>query len=364
MMKKKQDNWIRVVWIAVFFVCFGILFVLLSYLYRPVTSSRENICGFYAEEKNSLDMVYVGGSACYVYWEALAAYEQYGFTSYNFATDAMPPQVIKYCIEEILKTQTPEVFLVDLRPFQYGDRYDEATGCINYKREAPLRNVTDNMNYSLNRFQMIENCVEEGKTSYHFDIAKYHSLLVSLIMPDNWEYIRNRHPMQSKGFHPCETVGELELADVSAVTEKQQLAPRMDDLLIDLLEYCKEKELKVLFIVHAYQISEEDQKKYNYMEEKISGYGLDYLNTNDYIAEIGLDGLTDFYNRDHVNLLGADKYTKFLGDYLVRNYTLGDKRGDTAYSQWGKDYEEWNRQMEEIRNTLRQSEGNPKTKDG
>ena len=123
--------------------------------------------------------------------------------------------------------------------------------------------------------------------------------------------------------------------------------------MTELLEYCKNKEQKVLFIVHAYQISEEDQKKYNYMEERIAEYGMDYLNTNDYAEEIGLEPSADFYNRDHVNLLGADKYTKFLGGYLVRNYTLPDKRNDAAYRRWSQDYKEWNSRMEEIRETLR-----------
>ena len=79
----------------------------LSYLYRPVTTSRMNVCGFYAEPENSLDVVYVGGSACYRYWEPLKAWKDYGFTSYNFATDAIQPQVIKYILEEIQKTQKP-----------------------------------------------------------------------------------------------------------------------------------------------------------------------------------------------------------------------------------------------------------------
>ena len=351
-MDKKCSKWVNVIWIVVFLVCFVVLFVLLSYLYRPVTTSRKNICGFYAEQENTLDMVYVGGSACYVYWEALAAYEKYGFTSYNFASDAIPPQVIKYCMEEILKTQSPELFLVDLRPFQYGDLYDEETSVENYKREAPLRNVTDNLNYSVNRAKMIENCVEGETVAYHFDIAKYHSLLISLVTPRNWDYITNRHSLMTKGFHPCKAIEALSVEDVSHITEKQPLSEEMDFLLMDLLEYCREKEQKVLFIVHAYQISQEDQKKYNYMEEKISAYGFDYLNTNDYVKEMGLDFSTDFYNRDHVNLLGADKYTDFLGEYLTRRYVLPDRRQDTAYSQWSQDYREWNREMDEIRETL------------
>jgi hypothetical protein len=42
----------------------------------------------------------------------------------------------------------------------------------------------------------------------------------------------------------------------------------------------------------------------------------------------------DFYNVDHVNALGAEKYTTFLEQYLSENYDLPDHRGEPDFETW------------------------------
>jgi len=348
-MKKKT---IKYILFGIGWVLVGVVvFVLFSYLFRPVSSSRKNIIGLYAEEAKSLDVVYVGGSACYRFWEPLEAYHDFGFTSYNFATDAMPPQIIKYCMKEVLKTQDPQLFVVDIRPFQYGDAYDEETGTLRYLREAPLRNVIDNMKYSLNRYEAIENCVmdEEERVYYHFDIAKYHSVLVSLFNGENWRYIFNEYPLNTKGFEYSTEITPMEVGDFSAITEELALEERMDSMFIDLLEYCRDEKLQVLFVVNPYALNEYDQMKYNYMCRVIQEYGFDFLNTNNYVEEMQIDYSTDFYDMGHTNLLGAEKYTGFLGNYIKQNYELPDKRNDKKYQSWQDDYKEWEEMIAPIR---------------
>ena len=326
----------------------------LSYLFRPVSTSRKNICGFYAEEKNSLDMVYIGGSACYRYWEGLQAWNDYGFTSYNFAADAMQPQVIRYLVKEVQKTQEPELFVIDLRPFQYGDLYSEQEEVLSMERVAPFRNVSDSMKYSLNRFEMIENGAPTGesKWTYHFDLAKYHSLVASFVLKNNWRYLDNEERLDNKGFWANDEIGSMIRMDVSDVSEIQPLSEVIDGIFRELLTYCKKNDLQVLFVVHAYQITEEDQKKYNYMEDIIEEYGFDCLNVNDHFEEIGFDAERDFYNMNHTNLLGADKYTGFLARYINNNYPLPDHRGDAGYREWDECYIRWNGEMEEIRQAM------------
>lgn len=332
----------------------AISMVLLSYLFRPVSKNRKNIDGFYAQKTDSLDMVYIGGSACYYFWEPLEAFQQHGFTSYNFAADAMPPQIIKYCIKEVLKTQTPELLVVDLRPFQYGDTYDEESQRMRYLREAPLRNVIDNMKYSYNRFEAIKHCVpdEENKAYYYFDLAKYHSLVTSIVNKENWKHILNEYPLESRGFSYLDSIHSYEKEDYSHIKKEMPLADVMDKMFIDLLEYCKEEKLQVLFVVVPYTIPKQDQMKYNYMRQKIQEYGFDFLNANDYTTDMGLDFATDFADGVHVNLLGADKYTAFLGEYLSEKYNFEDKRSVLEYAEWRQDYEVWLPEIENARKEL------------
>ena len=126
----------------------------------------------------------------------------------------------------------------------------------------------------------------------------------------------------------------LEEPENVKTNKRTELLENDEKTLIELLDYLKENDLNALFVVCPYSITAEDYAKYNTMSDIVSGYGYDFLNTNDYYDEMGIDFSTDFYNINHVNSLGARKYTDFLGNYLSQNYNLPDHRGDAAYSEW------------------------------
>ena len=333
-------------------------FIPITYLIRPQNVNRQNLAGFYAEPDNSLDMVYIGGSAAFVFWEPLRGFNNFGFTSYNFAHNSIIPLSLQFCVEEVLKTQSPEVLLIDLRPFQYGD----FTGGVDLDtfHEVYIRNCTDNMKYSSTRNKLIEVSTRTRKSfSYYFDFFKYKSLIpqnIGLMVTKNinYDYIDNEalHPYKTFLFD-YNTV-ELTFTDLKSVTEKKELSPKLTQCLIDLLEYCKSRNQKTLFIVHSYIQEEEHKMKYNFIEEIIESYGFDYLNTNDYYQEIGLDYSKDFYDKDHVNVFGAEKYTDFLGAYLKEHYTLPDKRNDPVFSDWHTLYTEFQRVSNEVKGVINQ----------
>lgn len=78
-------------------------------------------------------------------------------------------------------------------------------------------------------------------------------------------------------------------------------------------------------------MEEEKQKMYNYMEDIINGRGYEFLNMNDYYDEMGLDFAADFSDYGgHVNAVGAEKCSTFLGRYLVEHYGIEDKREKRA----------------------------------
>lgn len=327
-------------------IVFIMLFISISYIMRPITKSRQNICGFYAE--NEVDILFIGGSACYCSWQPLKAWKTYGFTSYNFATDAMQPQVVEYAVKEVEKYHKPELFVIDLRPFQYGDMVGEDG--INMERTAAFRNFVDNLKYSGERYELINSYAptSEEKWTYHFDISKYHSGLINLLDFENWKYIDNENDLLSKGFHYHESAMGIDIVDTSLVAEEQVLAEKINNMFIKLLEYCKSKGHQVLFVVYPYSGAEEDQRKYNYMLGKIDEYGFDYLNLHEKMQDVGLDRNTDFYDWNHVNLLGANKVTSYLGQYLFENYDLPDNRNNPEYASWNTDYEIWHDEIEAV----------------
>ena len=100
-------------------------------------------------------------------------------------------------------------------------------------------------------------------------------------------------------------------------------------------------------------MEEEKQKMYNYMDDMISERGYEFLNMNDYYDEIGLDFAVDFSDYGgHVNAVGAEKCSAFLGGYLVEKYGIEDRRGEKGCGSWDAAYAQWQAEFEEAKRTI------------
>ncbi len=157
--------------IVLFFIILWWVIVHITYILRNDTDEKENLMGFYAEEKNSLDAVFIGSSTMWASLNPLVMYNERGFTSYNIATSAQRPSSLKYLIKEAQKYQSDALYVIDVSNFVYDQSVWEE------QNEGSLRRVTDGLKYSWNRFLCNYEQIKgkSNKISYYFDIIKYHS---------------------------------------------------------------------------------------------------------------------------------------------------------------------------------------------
>lgn len=328
---------------SVFLLIGLLIFTACSYIVRPVDNVffRQEFTGFYGERKNSLNVIAIGGSSVYRYLNSPKLWENYGITSYNLSTPGQSIYVIENLLEEALKTQSPDLFMIETRKFV-------RTG----SQAAPenrLRLVTDNMKYSLNRFNLINKTVPEFKErlSYYFDIINYHS---------NWEnitrksisYAGNQTKASMKGWSNVSAHQVIKKKDYSRLEETAPISENAEEALISLLEYCKEKKLPVLFVSMPYEITKKHTRKNNYMRPIIESYGYTFLDCNDYYEEIGLDFSVDFYNTYHTNALGALKCTDFIGSYITGNYDIKPVISPAVKMEWDEAAKLNSRQYETV----------------
>ena len=350
--------------ISIFIICVLIWsLVPISYSARPDSANKNNAMGLYAEKENSLDMVYIGGSSCYVYWEPLRAWNEYGFTSYNFSHDTMAPQTIEHYIKETLKYQKPDLFVVDIKPFEYAENIYKEEKILH--GEVPIRNSTDTIKYSLNRFNLINAGVEKfsERPSYYFDFIKYHN---NYLFSTYYRYhvlnnvsFTNEKENAYKGFDFIERQEDVTLNDNSNVIEESKISNEVNDILISLLRYCQDEELNVLFVVCPYVETSKEKKTYNYLERIVKEYGFDFIDANDHYDELKFDEKLDFYNTSHVNIFGADKYTDYLGNYIISNYSFSEKEIDKE--KWNELYSDFNEISNEYKKRIKES--TPESKD-
>lgn len=313
------------------------MFSNITYLFRNTGYDRNHVIGIKSEEKN-IDVVYIGGSAAFVYWEPLRAFNDCGFTSYDLATNSIGVENILPYVQYAEKYQNPELYVIGIRAFQY---YSDD------QNEQGLRNASDGMDISLlPRYEMVSSYISNRNmdenadlVSFYLDVAKYHTNYSNLANQNAWSFINNNGISPYKG---CEITGlpglwtYLETPKDYVTEERTPLLPNAQKEMDKLLSYCDEKKLNVLFVVCPYAITKDHYAIYNTVKDQVTARGYGFLNANDYYDEMGIDFATDFYNGSHVNLYGADKYTTYLENYITSNYELPDHREDAEYADWNE----------------------------
>lgn len=337
---------------AVFVLLFFALLLPVSYMVRTNGDVKDRFAGFYAEKKNSLDVIMIGSSPVFPYYAAPKLWGETGIAMYPLSTNVQRPAAMRYLAEEAAKTQSPELYIFEMRMFTM-----EEEGLMD--NMAYTRGVTDNLRYSPQRVRTIRGLVpeddEEGRLSYYFDIMKYHTNWKMLALPSEWAnmFYCHRHPL--KGYTFRDEVGPQPMPACGGEKGKLSIPQEQEAYLRDLLAYLKEEGQEALFIVSPYGLSAEEQRMFNYMEEIVKESGCDFLNMNKYYDEIDIVFEEDFADYgSHTNAVGAEKCTDFLEKYLRANYALPDHRGEASYDSWDQSYELWKTRQDEAVRTVRE----------
>ena len=327
---------------AAFTAIFLALLIMLSYCLRTNGSVKDRFVGFYAEPKNSIDVLLIGSSPVFPYYATPQMYGETGIAAYPLSTNLQRPVAQLYLTKEGLKYQQPRLLVYEVR--MYTGRETDMTNNMAY-----TRGVTDNLRYSWNRIEAINAMVTDDLTAedterytYYFDIFKYHSNWKTLVLPSQLRTALYAWPDARKGYTGTDEVGPCELADWSQVTARTPIPAVQERHLEELMAYLHQEGQQALFLVSPYLHTEEQAEMFNYIGDKVTAQGFGFLNLNDYYGEIGIDGSRDFNDYgNHTNASGARKVTAFFENYLRENYDLPDRRGDDRYESWDEAYALW-----------------------
>ncbi len=364
-MGKFKDLWKSLIFILIF------LFLLQSvtYIIRTNGQAKDAWTGFYAEKKDTVDVVMVGASAVFPFYSAPQIYGETGITCYPLSSGNQNTKAIRYILEEAEKSQPHALPVIELRMFLYEDK-----GVFgNY---SFIRGVTDNMKYSPHRIKTINaiwpepdpNYAIESKTSAYFDIMKYHSNWKTMVLPDQLKCIfyEKKHPL--KGYEFETGLIPNEAYPVDPQVSPVPMSPDQEAVLRDLLSYLKEEGKDALFIVSPFYDVTQDQAAFRYMGDIVESEGFSFLDMNLCYDEIGTDFATDYYDGDgHVNALGSEKVSRFIGNYLKEHYTFPDHAGNKKFASWDQAYALWQQKQQDalfvINEKIRTGNYDPKPED-
>lgn len=339
MRKFFSNNTVRA---AAFLIIAAILVAGCSHLFRFVDAERTNTVfeDFYGLEDDSADCIFFGSSVTQRGYITPVAYHEYGIPAYLLATGTQPFWMTKYLMEETLKTQSPKVFVVELKG---------ACKSVDWTGDVHIRRALDNMKPSLTKLKVVmairryfpedSNGIDSTGLSYLFPIIKYHSQWSPnkrMTEFEDVDYYTGYSPVARKSFKI------KSFKDFKYDSHTKAIDGQTEEALKDLLDYCDTLEdTKVLFVMPPYQASADGMGKMNYAKEIIEDRGYECLNllSEEKRAEMGLSDATCFHDKAHMNYYGALIYTKYFFNYLQEHYGLEDRRGQKGCEKWESEYE-------------------------
>lgn len=309
---------------------------LASVLKKKNSDSAERFNTFYEEEKNSLDAVYIGSSGTDRYWNGPLAYHDYGMAVYPLTTNSQPVAAIKGCIREVLKTQNPKVFIIEIRSVR--KEVDQIT-------DSTLHHAVGFMKPSFNRIKTTKEIMDFrgyglGKSmEFYIPLIKFHSRWVNL---EKYDFVKKYSDLKGTWIGKKASYMRKPMEFISEPTQiRTPIQEKVELVLRDLLEYCNENKLKILFVASPFNLEQKAREEFNYTMDLVSQYGYPYIDFNQIYDEVGIDFSMDFYNKEHVNIYGSEKYTRYLAEYLLEHYDIKDKRGDKIYESWETSYQKY-----------------------
>lgn len=324
------------------FICFllvlGIVLVCTySLLYMNNRKDSLHIKGYFKEPENTIDVVVIGASEVYTGFNSPLAWDDCGFTSYSVSFAGAPGSLYQSMLTEALTTQNPKLVAFEINGFLCGDEY--------LNSRAKMHTWFDNIPDSPTKWEALEKLVEQDELAeFRFPFLKYH---------DNW-----RHPLRC-GRNLLDQLLFLQV-DVSETkcfgtttsrkesAELEKFKPKFQEnsrkYLESLLQFCKDQGLEqVLFFRSPHSITNTAPEVYDQIAALIQEYGYDFANFEHAFEETGLDPQNDFYNKDHLNIYGAEKTTAFLSNYFCTHYDIKTDHPQEVIAQWNTSAEKMKR---------------------
>lgn len=326
--------------IIVFAFIFTALFSRLSELFCRKSlegewNTTQKTAGFYNEPENEFDVMFFGSSNTYCSFNPLVLYDKTGIKSYVFATQQQPVWATYAYMTDALKTQKPQLLVMDVLMFSKSEEYYDDG--VNYS-------FMDDMPLSANKIRLAAVSAPKGeRIRLLINFIKYHSRW-SELTEDDYTFKRSETGDYLKGYTLLDDVfpgGELPAENVGKTAP---LAEKEIYWFKKIAELAKKNDIPLFLVKTPSNATEEEQALFNSVKELADEYELKYVNYNELYEEIGLDIQKDFYDKSHLNYVGAEKFTEYFTDDMLSEFSVTPSASQSD--------EEWNTDVKKYRNAV------------
>lgn len=289
--------------------------------------STRKVEGFYAEEKNSLDFVFVGSSQMFTSVVPAVLWEEYGMTTYDFGANEQPIYLSYYYIKEALRYQKPKAIVLEISYCKLPDYVHEGVHRINL----------DDLRMGPVKLEAIFDLIPaQERFSYLFELAKYHDTWTELDRT-SVRYITADKHNPYKGYTPSlegEPDGGQFNEKIAETTEQFELPELAVEYLQKIIALTEEAGVDLLFLKTP-NGNDYNQAYYLAAEALAQEHNIPFLNLN-----------SEMPGQFHNHVFHAETVTKRIGEWLSGLYEIEDKRENADYAWWNEDAQYYYRYRE------------------
>lgn len=321
--------------VAVFLLIGFVIIQLITPIFIPKWASKyggvtRRIKGIYTEKEDTIDVVILGNSDAYKGFSTMKLWENHGITSYHLGTPKQTTWTSYYLLKEMYKYQKPKLVIIETDYlFEKKDR-----------SEPELRKVYDNMKFSINKLQAINDPAYKNslqrKLSYLFPILRFHSRWSEINVKEA-KTSYQKYEAQFKGYEFTKQIKPYQ-HDNDYLKKKnkpnEKIPEKSAQYLDKIIELCKENNTQVL-LVEVPSASSWSYKKGELVTEFAQQRDLEFIDFNMNYKQIGFDWKTDTEDEgNHLNVYGAEKISTYIGSIIAEKYQLENHRDDEKYAKW------------------------------
>lgn len=316
-------------------LAFALTLSLLTMLLQPKyqTSLVEgSMISEYYEKAGGHDVIFVGDCEVYANFTPMEMYREAGIKAYVRGTSQQLLWQSYYVLSETFHYETPKAVVFNVNAMRYSEPVKEEFN----------RLTIDKMRWSKDKVGIIQASMteEENFLSYVFPILRYHSRFSQLTAED-FSYLFAEEQITWQGHLVNDTVKPMGKLPAKRPLPDYSFGDICWKYLEKIRLLCQEKGVELILIkapsAYPYWYEQYDAQ----IEEYAEKHGLAFYNFLDHVEEIGIDYQTDTYDAGlHMNLDGATKLSTYFARILSEKHGLPDHRGDPAFDEILKAYDE------------------------
>ncbi|MBR7075092.1 MAG: hypothetical protein IKI39_08300 [Oscillospiraceae bacterium] len=293
----------------------------------------EKVRGFYQESKQSMDVIGFGSSRMYCTLDPLVLHHKTGLRAYVLATQQQPLRATWYYMREALGRQSPRLLILEATMAFRPD--SEIT-------DAEIRDCLDPLPWSKNKLTLIRELVPAGqRAAYYFNFLKYHQRWKELSAKDfDFSYLGKRDVFRGYMYLTPERGADCRQQSYDSV-EALSIPEENLALLREMAQLAEENGASLLLLAAPYEAVTDDLGYLRSLHAFCEAEGIAFLDLNLVYDELGIDNGKDFFDIGHFNVSGSTKATKYIADYISRNYALSPIPDAELDAELKQAYEDW-----------------------